>query len=63
MAPYTAHWNVLGWPAASVPVGMHPTSHTPMAVQIAAPPGNETLIMSIAAQIEEHRPQRATIGA
>jgi amidase len=65
MGPYSAHWNVLGWPAASVPTGMHPITHTPMAVQIAAPPGNETLIMSIAAQIEEQRPwpQRATIGA
>jgi len=55
-APYTAHWNVLGWPAASVPAGWHPGTGTPLAVQLAAPPGAEQLILSLAAQIEHHRP-------
>ncbi|MGS0684807.1 amidase [Nakamurella sp. GG22] len=55
-APYSAQWNVFRWPAASVPTGLHPHSDTPMAVQIAAPPGQESLILSIAAQIQQHRP-------
>jgi amidase len=55
-APYSAQWNVLGWPAASVPAGTHPVTGTPMAVQLAAPPGNEELILSVAAQIEQHQP-------
>ncbi|MET0866239.1 MAG: amidase family protein, partial [Nakamurella sp.] len=28
-APYSAQWNVLGYPAASVPAGRHPVSRTP----------------------------------
>jgi amidase len=56
MAPYSAEWNVIGWPAASVPAGWHSGSSTPMAIQIAAPPGNEALILAIAAQIETSRP-------
>ena len=55
-APYSAQWNVFRWPAASVPAGQHPYSGTPMAVQIAAPPGQESLILSIAAQIQQHHP-------
>lgn len=55
-SPFTAQWNVLGWPAASVPAGWHEPSGSPLAVQIAAPPGNEQLILSIAAQIERHQP-------
>ena len=55
-APYSAQWNVFRWPAASVPAGLHPYSGTPTAVQIAARPGQESLILSIAAQIQQHRP-------
>ena len=55
-APYSAQWNVFRWPAASVPAGRHPYSGTPMAVQIAARPGQESLVLSIAAQIQQHRP-------
>lgn len=55
-APYSAQWNVLGWPAASVPAGLHPSTGTPMAVQLAAPPDKEGLILSIAAQIEQCQP-------
>ena len=52
-APFSAEWNVLGWPAASVPAGVHPETGTPLAVQIAAPAGRESLILGIAAQIEQ----------
>jgi len=55
-APYSAQWNVLGYPAASVPTGRHPISGTPMAVQIAATRGRESTILSIAGQIEQHQP-------
>ena len=55
-APFSAEWNVLGWPAASVPAGVHPETGTPLAVQIAAPAGGESLILGLAAQIEQQRP-------
>ncbi|MBM4477863.1 amidase [Rhodococcus hoagii] len=54
-APFSALWNVLGWPAASVPVGMHSGSGTPLAVQIAAPPGGESQILAVAAEIERRQ--------
>ncbi|MFD4368878.1 amidase [Rhodococcus sp. NPDC058521] len=52
-APFSALWNMAGWPAASVPVGLHLGSGTPMAVQIAAPPGSEAKILGLAARIEQ----------
>ncbi|NLE79955.1 MAG: amidase [Rhodococcus sp.] len=52
-APFSALWNMAGWPAASVPVGRHHGSGTPMAVQIAAPPGGEAKILALAAHIEQ----------
>lgn len=63
-APFSALWNMAGWPAASVPVGLHHGSGTPMAVQIAAPPGGEADILAVAAQIErlENWPKVAPIG-
>lgn len=54
-APFSAMWNVLGWPAASVPVGMHSTSRTPVAVQIVAPPGGERTVLAVAAELERRR--------
>ncbi|TSD95595.1 amidase [Skermania sp. ID1734] len=55
-APFAALWNLLGWPAASVPVGLHPVTGTPMAAQLAGPPGSEAVLLALAAQIEAHRP-------
>lgn len=55
-APYAALWNLVGWPAVSVPVGFHPHSGTPLAVQIAAPPGGEATILALAAQLEQLQP-------
>ncbi|HEY5854692.1 MAG TPA: amidase family protein [Aldersonia sp.] len=59
-APLTAIWNVLGWPAVSVPVGMHPTSGTPLAAQLIGPPGSEARILAVAAQLERLNPWRRT---
>lgn len=60
-APFSALWNVLGWPAASVPVGMHSESGTPIAVQVVAPPGGESTILAVAAELERRQgwPRRA----
>jgi len=54
-APFSAMWNVLGWPAASVPVGMHSMSRTPLAVQIVAPPGGERTVLAVAAELERRQ--------
>ncbi|WP_430330689.1 amidase [Rhodococcus sp. ACT016] len=54
-APFSAMWNVLGWPAASVPVGMHSGSRTPLAVQIVAPPGGEQTVLAVAAELERRQ--------
>ena len=52
---YTAPWNYLGQPAASIPAGLDETG-LPTAIQLAGPPGSETTIISLAAQIERARP-------
>jgi len=52
---YTAIWNYLGQPAASVPVGFDQDG-LPTAVQIAAPLNGETTLLSLAAQLEHARP-------
>ncbi|TJZ76414.1 amidase [Rhodococcus oryzae] len=55
-APFTPVWNLVGWPAVTVPVGMHPESGTPLGVQIAAPPGGEARILALAAQLQALQP-------
>jgi len=52
---YTAPWNYLGQPAASIPAGLDEAG-LPTAVQLAGPAGSETTIISLAAQIERTRP-------
>ena len=48
-APYPAPWNIAQYPAASVPAGLHPAVGTPLAVQVVAPDGGESLILGLAA--------------
>jgi amidase len=59
-APYPSTWNLLGWPAASIPAGWHATAQVPLAVQIVAEPrpdgAGEALILSLATQLERLRP-------
>jgi amidase len=59
-APYPSTWNLLGWPAASIPAGWHATAGVPLAVQIIAEPrpdgAGEALILSLATQLERLRP-------
>lgn len=52
---YTAVWNYLGYPAAAVPAGFDEIG-MPTAVQLVAPSGGETTLLSLAAQIEKARP-------
>ena len=60
-ASYTAAWNVLGNPAAAVPIGVD-RSGLPQSAQLVGPANSELLLVSLAAQIEqmigftEHRP-------
>ncbi|HEU4423476.1 MAG TPA: amidase [Pilimelia sp.] len=60
--PYAWPWNVLGWPAVSVPAGFTATG-LPLGAQLLGPAGSEPLLVSLAAQLEadqrwyEHRPR------
>ena len=62
-APYPAPWNYAGYPAASVPAGVHPRTGTPLAVQLVAPDGGERLLLGVAALLERLAPwQRVAPG-
>lgn len=54
-APFAAAWNLAGFPAASVPVGISPAG-LPLAVQVVAPAGQEARVLALAAQLERFRP-------
>lgn len=55
-APYAAPWNFAGYPAVSVPAGVHPRTGTPLAVQLVAPTGGEQLLLGVAAVLERLAP-------
>jgi amidase len=50
--PYTWPWNVLGWPAVSVPAGLTSTG-LPIGAQLIGPANSEPDLISLAAQLEE----------
>ncbi|MBB2909186.1 amidase [Streptosporangium becharense] len=54
-APATGAWNMAGWPAMSVPYGVH-SGGTPIGVQLVAAPGGEAQLLALAAQLEAARP-------
>jgi len=54
-APLTGAWNLAGYPALSVPAGVSEAG-LPLAVQFVATPGNETLLLGLAAQLERRSP-------
>jgi amidase len=49
--PYAWPWNVLGWPAVSVPAGFT-SEGLPVGVQLLGPADSEPLLLSLAAQLE-----------
>lgn len=49
--PYAWPWNVLGWPALSVPAGFTGEG-LPVGVQLLGPANSEPLLLSLAAQLE-----------
>ena len=53
--PFTAMWNAIGQPAASVPAGFT-ADGVPLAVQLIGRPNDEGTLLSLAAQIEAERP-------
>jgi len=54
-APFAAPWNLLGWPAMTVPAGLGPNG-LPLGVQLVAAPGGESTLLAVAAQLERARP-------
>lgn len=50
-APYAAPWNICGFPAMTVPIGVR-SDGLPAAVQLVGPPGTELLLLAVAGQIE-----------
>jgi amidase len=56
-APYAAPWNIAGFPALVVPVGVRPDG-MPLAVQLVGIPGAELLLLAIAGQLELANPWR-----
>jgi len=59
-APFTGAWNATGQPAVSVPVGFS-TEGLPLAVQLIGPPGSESLLLSVAAQLEDRSGRRPNV--
>jgi amidase len=54
-APFNGMWNMVGFPAASVPAGLDATG-MPIAVQVVGPPEAEARLLSLAKQLEQLRP-------
>jgi amidase len=53
--PFTSPWNVTGQPAAAVPAGFSERG-LPLSVQLVGRPGDETTLLSLAAELEAERP-------
>lgn len=58
-APFAAPWNIIGWPAMSVPAGLDREGR-PVGVQLVGRPGSERVLLGLAAQIEQLQPWQRT---
>ncbi|MEI4271419.1 amidase family protein [Klenkia sp. LSe6-5] len=56
-APWTSAWNLAALPALVLPAGRR-ASGTPLAVQLVGPPGAETRLLWLAAELERQEPWR-----
>jgi amidase len=54
-APFAAPWNIAGFPAVVVPMGVRPDG-LPVAVQLVGPPGAELTLLALAGQLEQASP-------
>ena len=54
-APYAAPWNVAGFPAIVVPMGVRPDG-LPVGVQLVGLPGSELTLLAVAGQLEQESP-------
>lgn len=60
--PFTPPWNLVGWPAMSVPAALS-SQRTPIGAQLVAPEGGEGTLLALGAQLEavrrwtDHHPQ------
>lgn len=61
-APFAQPWNLAGYPAMTVPHGLHPVG-VPLAVQLVAAAGGEPLLLSVAAVLESRAPWSRTAPA
>ncbi|MFN2523245.1 MAG: amidase family protein, partial [Mycobacteriales bacterium] len=52
VTPFTAPWNVTGQPAMSIPAGLT-ADGLPLAVQLVARPGEDALLLRLAARLED----------
>lgn len=52
---FLSQWNHLGWPGISIPAGLD-ADGLPVAALLTARPGNERLLLQVAAQLEQARP-------
>ena len=53
---FAAAWNVAGFPAVNIPFGVDPRTSAPIGVQLVAAPGDESLLLGLAAVVEERCP-------
>jgi amidase len=52
---FTTPWNLVGFPAASIPAGTN-ADGVPIGAQLVAPPGGEAVLLGLMAQVERSRP-------
>lgn len=55
LTAFAGPWDLAGYPAMSIPAGRHP-SGLPIGIQLVAPPGGETRLLALAAQLESLSP-------